>query len=118
MNTESIKQKLIAELNENSILLYAERQKLKAEHLPKDLLEEMLIRYKKKKKFNSIAFIVILVVIVLILFLAGFNENPRNILFQMGFQFMPILGGLFFSAQTMNFSKKIFILDLLLNWEK
>ena len=118
MNTELLKQKLIAELNENSILLYAERQKFKENHLPKELLEEMLIKYKRKKKFNSIAFIVILIVIVLMLSLARFNESPNNILLQMGFQFMPVLGGLFFSAQTMNFSKKIFILDLLLDWEE
>jgi predicted metal-dependent hydrolase len=49
MNSESLKQKLIAELNENSILLYAERQKFKQDNLPLELLQKMRSKYVSKK---------------------------------------------------------------------
>jgi len=90
MNKETIKQKLINELNENSILMYAERQKLKEDHLPKELLEKMLKKHK--------------------------NTNPflQNVMLQ----FMPVLGISYFSASHQNYGKRIFILELLLDWEE
>lgn len=118
MNTESIKQRLIAELNENSILLYAERQKFKEDYLPKELMEKLKSKYKKQKRIGMIAFGVLGAFIILSLTLLSISDDADNIFQSIAMQFTPILGILYFSAQNQNLGKKIFILDLLLDWEK
>lgn len=118
MNTESIKQRLIAELNENSILLYAERQKLKKDHLPKELLEEMLKKNLKARKFSKIVFGILGVFLTLLIGYSRIPSAPNILLQSVIFQFMPILGVIFFSASYQNYGKRIFILELLLDWEK
>lgn len=117
MNIESIKQRLIAELNENSILLYAERQKFKENDLPQDLINIMRKKYQKQKKLSMIGFGVLGAFIILSLTISKLIESPQDIFQTIGIQFTPILGILYFSAQNQNLGKKIFILDLLSDWE-
>jgi len=118
MNTDSIKQRLIAELNENSILLYAERQKLKEDHLPKELLEEMLKKHKKQRQWSKVLFGVLGAFLIMLQFYIVSNENANPFLQNVMLQFMPILGISYFSASHQNYGKRIFILELLLDWEK
>lgn len=118
MNTESIKQRLIAELNENSILLYAERQKLKKDHLPKELLETMLQKHKKQREWSKILFGILGAFLIMLQFYIVSSENAYPFLQNIMIQFIPILGILFFSASYQNYGKRIFILELLLDWEK
>jgi hypothetical protein len=117
MNTESIKQRLIAELNENSMLLYAERQKFKENDIPQDLINTMRKKYQKQKKLSMIGFGVLGAFIILSLSLLTISEKPHYILQNIAMQFTPILGILYFSAHNQNLGKKIFILDLLSDWE-
>jgi len=118
MNTESLKQKLIAELNENSMLLYAERQKLKEDHLPKELLEQMLKKHKKQRQWTKILFGIIVAFLVILQFYIVSDDNANPFLQNIMLQFTPILGISYFSASYQNYGKRIFIIELLLDWEK
>ncbi len=118
MNTESLKQKLIAELNENSILLYAERQKFKQDNLPIELLQKMRDKYVKQKRFSMIAFGILGAFLIMLQFYIVSDDNANPFLQNIMLQFTPILGISYFSASHQNYSKRIFILDLLLDWEK
>lgn len=118
MNMESLKQKLIAELNENSILMYAERQKLKEDQLPKALLQKLLIKYQKQKKLSLIGFGLLGALLIVVQYILVYSQNKYPFLQQVSIQFMPLLGVLFFQMNIQNFGKRIFILELLLNWEE
>lgn len=118
MNTEALKQKLIAELNENSILMYAERQKLKADHLPKDLLEAQLKKHKRQRQWTKILFGILAAFMIMLQFYIVYSENAYPYLQNVMMQFLPFLGILFFSANYQNYGKRIFILELLLQWEE
>lgn len=116
MNTESLKQKLITELNENSILMYAERQKLKEDQLPKELLQKMLIKHQKQKKLSLIFFGVMLAFLILLQWYIAYSQNKSLFMQNVLLQFTPILGVLYFQMNFQNLGKRIFILELLLNW--
>ena len=118
MNTDSLKQRLIAELNENSILLYAERQKFKEDHLPKELLEKMLKKHKRQRQWSKILFGILAAFLIMLQFYVVSSENAYPYLQNVVLQFMPVLGISYFSASYQNYGKRIFILDLLLDWEK
>lgn len=118
MNTDSIKQKLIAELNENSILLYAERQKFKQDNLPKELLENMLKKHRRQRQWTKILFGLLAAFLIMLQFYIVSSENANPFLQNMILQFMPILGISYFSASYQNYGKRIFILELLLDWEE
>lgn len=118
MEKEGIKQKPIAELNDNSILLYAERQKFKESNLPKDLMEKMRIKFIKQKKISMIAFGILGAYLIIMQFLIVYSNSPSAFLKNSTIQFFPLLGVLFFQMNRQNLGKKIFILGLLLNWEE
>lgn len=118
MEKETIKQKLITELNDNGMLLYADKQKLKTNEIPYDFLQKKLTTFKKQKKISAIAFGIIGAFIIFSLFLSQTNESSNNFLQLYVIQLIPILGILYFSSQNHNLGKKIFILELLLNWEE
>ncbi len=117
MNKEKIKQHLIEELKHNSIMLYADRQAFKKSIIPKDYIEKQLKRNKKQKKGSLIAFGVVLALMIVLQSYIVLSENAFPYLQNISMQFMPMLGLLFFQANHQNFGKRIFILELLLNWE-
>ncbi|MDA3905512.1 MAG: hypothetical protein PF484_05490 [Bacteroidales bacterium] len=118
MNKETIKQKLIEEMKHNSIMLYADRQTFKKNSIPKDYIKKQLLKNKKQKKFSLIAFGVIIAILMLMQFYIVYSENAYPFLQNVMLQFFPILGIIFFQANYQNFGKRIFILELLLDWEE
>lgn len=117
MNKENIKQKLIEELKQNSIMLYADRQVFKKKLIPKDYIQKQLIRNKRQKKFTLIAFGIVMAILILLQFYIVLSENAYPYLQNVMLQFFPLLGLMFFQANYQNFGKRIFILELLLDWE-
>lgn len=118
MNKETLKQHLVEELKRNNIMLYADRQAFKKDKIPKDYIEKQLIRNKRQKKLSFIAFGVLIALMIVLQFYIVLSENAIPFLQNISVQFMPMLGVLFFQANHQNFGKRIFILELLRDWEK
>jgi len=118
MNKENIKHQLIEELKHNSIMLYADRQAFKKNNIPKDYIKKQLLKNKRQKNFSLIAFGVLIAILMLIQFYIVYSENAYPYLQNVMIQFFPLLGLMFFQANYQNFGKRIFILELLLDWEE
>lgn len=118
MKTDKLKQQLIDELNENSFLHYAEIQKFKKNNLPKDLISKKLNSFKRQKKITLVMFGILGAFLIFTQFILIESENSHPFLQNLSLQFIPILGVLFFQANYQNIGKRIFILELLLNWDE
>lgn len=118
MKADKLKQQLIDELNENSFLHYAEIQKFKKNNLPKDLISKKLNSFKRQKKITLVMFGVLGAFLIFTQFILIESENSHPFLQNLSLQFIPILGVLFFQSNYQNIGKRIFILELLLNWEE
>ncbi len=117
MDTKAIKQKLIAELNENSILMYADRQKFKAEELPMELLQKMHKKYKRQKQFSLILIGILLAVLIIIQFIISSAGSTPKLLQSFTLQFLPFQGIFFFQFNFQNYGKRIFVIELLMQLE-
>jgi hypothetical protein len=117
MDTEALNQKLIEELNENSILMYADRQKFKAEKLPMELLQRLHKKYKRQKQFSLILIGILLAVLIIIQFAISSAGNTPKLLQTFTLQFMPLLGIFFFQFNFQNYGKRIFVIELLMQLE-
>ena len=116
MEKETIRERLISELND-STLLYKDRQKFKKEELPKDFLEKLILKYSKERKLTAIAFSILGMIIIFSLFTSHLFAKSSFSLQLLGIQLTPLLGVLFFGSQNKNLAKRIFILKLLLDWD-